>query len=108
MKATWYTSIISGVGFGIILQVFDPETGVETSIISLVFLAFMLVGVVGVSQIRDMFVSRGPFIFPPWGTWGTGIKVEKEDFTKFYLPAWGRMFLWFLSTVITVFVVKSV
>ena len=61
-----------------------------------IFFAVFIVGVIGVAQIRDIRAERkrrGLGIFD--------IMVDPDDFSCIYLPRFGRMLVWFISTVVT-------
>jgi hypothetical protein len=36
-----------------------------------------------------------------------GVMAEPEDFTRFYFPGWGRMFVFVAVTVATIFSLKA-
>lgn len=99
MKATWITSAVAGAILGAVIHFAERDDGkADMALIMPVFFITGIVGAVGVSQFREMHAERkrrglGPF----------GIMAEPSDFTRFYLPGWGRMLVWFISAVVTVF-----
>jgi hypothetical protein len=104
MRATWITSIVTGVGIGSCSRILDVSAGnIATAGFILFFLAAVFVGVIGITQMREIINRFPPLLFP----FSQGIVIpQKEDFAKFYLPTWGRMLACFLATAITVFTLK--
>lgn len=103
MKATWITSSLGGGVLVVVIHVFE-RNGDKASmpIVLPLFLAVAFVGIIGIGQIREMYAERkrrslGFF----------GIMAEREDFTRFYFPAWGRMFAWFAAVVVTSLSLKA-
>jgi hypothetical protein len=97
MRATWVTSLIAGMLFGYVARLVDTANlqGVYAVII---FYISVLFAVLGVPQIREIYAEqrrRG------------SVRVRKEDFPAFYLPAWGRMFVWFVACAISAFTIKA-
>jgi len=72
------------------------------ALVSPIFFAVVLIGVVGITQIRDMHAER-----KRRGLGFFGIMAGQEDFTRFYFPGWGRMFIWFVAVVVTIFSLKA-
>jgi hypothetical protein len=99
MRATWLTSLVTGVGFGI-LAVLGDRVGEQVHLILLaIFFVSTLFGVIGLPQLREAFAecrARGALTL-----------MRREDLHRFYLPVWGRMFMWFLSTAATGLIAKS-
>jgi|SRR5688572_19598097 len=103
MRATWITSTVSGVILGTVIHVSESQHGkADMAVVLPVLFAVALVGVAGVDQFREMRAERrkrGLGLF--------GIMAEPEDFSRFYFPAWGRMFLCFGATAAAIFSLKT-
>jgi len=102
MKATWATSLLTGIILGGVIYISELSGKADLVFVLPVFFASALLGVIGLGQIRSMHAERkkrGLGLF--------GIMASAEDFSRYYFPAWGRMFLWFLATVVTIFSLKA-
>jgi hypothetical protein len=102
MKATWATSLLTGLIFGGGIFISELSGKADMAFVLPVFLAGALFGVIGLGQIRSMHEERkkrGLGLF--------GIMASSEDFSRYYFPAWGRMGLWFLATVVTLFTLQA-
>lgn len=62
-----------------------------------IFFAEVIVGVIGVAQIRDMRTERKRRGFGFFD-----VMADPDDFLRIYFPRCGRMIVWFISTVVTV------
>lgn len=103
MKATWITSSLAGAIFGAVIYALE-RNGEKTDMafVSPLFFAVFLIGAIGIAQIREMYAERrkrnlGFF----------RIMTGREDFIRFYFPAWGRMFVWFAAVVVTLLSLKA-
>ncbi len=98
MRATWITSVAAGVVFGSVIHLTERHGDeVRMAIVLPIFFAVVIVGVIGVSQIRDMRTERkrrGHGFFD--------VMAEPDDFSRIHFPRCGRMIAWFISTVVTV------
>jgi hypothetical protein len=102
MKATWATSLLTGIISGGVIFISELSGKADMAFVLPVFFAGAFLGVIGLGQIRSMNAERkkrGLGVF--------GIMASPEDFSRYYFPAWGRMFLWFLATVVTLFTLKA-
>ena len=61
-------------------------------LIAPLFFALALFCVFGTTQIREVYAERNRRGIGPFGA-----MLAKGDFTRFYFPVWGRMFIWVLA-----------
>ena len=97
MRATWVTSLIAGILFGVVARLVDTAN-LEGGYAVILFFISALGAVIGIPQIREIHAEhrrRG------------SARARMEDFPAFYLPAWGRMIVWFVSCVISAFTTKA-
>jgi len=98
MRATWITSLVAGAVFGAIAAGVNRRTGAVADVILVAaLLVTVLIGVFGVPQIREILEER-----KKRGLGMFGVMIERSDFSRFYFPTWGRMFVWFCATVVGV------
>jgi hypothetical protein len=104
MRATWFTSMVAGFVFGAVAIASGPQYGaLGTTAVAITFLVSVFVGVFGVPQMREMREEgrrRGLGIF--------AVMAERSDFSRFYIPTWGRMFVWFCAAGAGGFVLKTI
>jgi len=64
-----------------------------------VFLVLFFLCVIGIEQLREAHRDRpiGSFLWTP---------TAAGSLSKFYLPCWGRMAVWFIATCIAAIVVR--
>ena len=97
MKATWITSAVAGMIFGAVVHALERDGGkADMALVAPLFLVVVFVGVIGVGQIRAMYAER-----KRRGLGFFGVMAESGDFTRYYFPAWGRMFACFAAVVAT-------
>ncbi len=102
LRATRITSLIAGIIFGTTLSLIETDTSTGTFLVFAMFLLFMVFAVIGIPQYREaqQEVKRR-------GLDRLGGLLEQEDFAAFYLPTWGRMFLYFCGTVAGALLTKA-
>ncbi len=94
MRATWITSLAAGVIFGVVAGIVVPRVDAFAFLVLLVvFLPTTFLGVFGVRQMKEMLEER-----KRRGLGFFGSLAEIEDLRRFYLPIWGRMLIWFITT----------
>jgi hypothetical protein len=98
MRATWFTSMIAGVLIGFATHATEAyHLGV--AILILTFALSMLIAVIGIPQLRDANAEmkrRGCIAL-----------MQKSDLSAFYLPAWGRMLICFMTSVASILLLKA-
>ncbi len=91
-RATYLTSILAGIGMGVLLRMSEREAW--TAVIPmLVFFIAVIFCVVGIPQFRETnseMRRRNQSIFHA--------PSQPSDFKKFYVPAWLRMLTFFACT----------
>jgi hypothetical protein len=103
MRATWYSSLLGGIGFGSLSAFANPRY--EFAWGPVLIVAFFLVtffGVIGFPQMRDLYREQKRH--------GAGVFVTQLQpgmLRTHLLPIWGRMVTWFISTCVTVFVLQN-
>jgi hypothetical protein len=103
VRATAITSLITGLGFGALVVYLDPASeSAEIAVILTVFFTSTAVGVIGIPQIREMHAER-----KRRGQGAFGVLARHSDFSTYYLPTWGRMFLWFIASGVGGYLVKT-
>ncbi len=100
-RATYLTSILAGIGIGVVLHISEREAW--TAVIPmLVFFIAVIFCVVGIPQFRETnseMRRRNQSIFHA--------PTQTGDFKKFYVPAWLRMLTFFACTAGTTFVLAA-
>lgn len=87
-RATWLTSVFAGATIGMAAE-FTEIRHLPSYWIAPVFFIGMFCCVMGIPQmmeLRALQKRRGSFSIP-----------AREEFTEHYFPAWGRMFIAFVS-----------
>ncbi|MDX2111375.1 MAG: hypothetical protein SFY80_14180 [Verrucomicrobiota bacterium] len=104
MRATWVTSAIAGAVFGSIPPaITSSESQLVQNALMVLLFASMIVGVIGIGQLREEHVERkrrGLGLF--------GVMVESGDFKRFLLPTWGRMLVWFISVSVVALIINCI
>ncbi len=102
MRATWYSSLVCGIGCGSLAAVANPsyEFPWEAVLIT-AFFPVMLFGVIGLPQVRDLYREQkrhgaGAFV----------TQLQPGMRRTHLLPTWGRMVTWFVSFCLTVFALQ--
>lgn len=80
----------------------EMKSELVTTLILVLFGVCAFVGVIGITQLREMYEERRRR-----GLGWFGVMIESQDFTRFYLPTWGRMFVWFIATAVAAFSTKA-
>lgn len=93
MRATWYTSILAGGIMGAVAHVLEGGA-LDGSIVLILFLIGAPVAVIGLPQLREAQLER-----KRRGSLGL---TQEGDLLKYYLPAWGRMFIFFGACILSV------
>jgi hypothetical protein len=94
MRASWITSLFAGALFA--TSIHFLEEGDHDLLIMLIFFGTAIVGGGGIGQMREMNAERKKRGLDAFEWMAT-----KDDFTRFYFPVWGRMLIWFFSTIAT-------
>jgi len=95
--------LFAGVLFGVVTGVVVPRVDAFAFLVLFgVFLPTTFVGVFGIGQMKEMLEER-----KRRGLGFFGVLAESEDFKRFYLPTWGRMFIWFLTTGVVALVTRG-
>ena len=103
MRATWYSSLLSGFGMGTLAALSNPNYEFPWGIVLLiVFFPAMIFGVMGWPQIREVHAQqrkrRADFFT---------MQLQPGDLRQYLLPTWGRMLVCFLSTAATAFILPG-
>lgn len=109
MRATWLTSLIAGIGFGVLCRIVDTaeETIVAEALtkqqafygLLVMFVLSTVFAVVGVTQIRELHAEHRRR--------GVRVMMDAADFTAYYFPTWGRMTVWFLAVASSSLLTKT-
>ncbi len=103
MRATWITSAVAGAIFGTVIHL--SERGgeqVSTAIILPLFFVLAVIGVIGITQVQEIRAER-----KKRGLGFFGFMAEPGDFSRFYFPGWGRIFVWFITVVGTILCIRA-
>lgn len=102
MRATWLTSLVSGVLFGLFcritenpmpfLEVVERET--LSWLVLVLFFLLLFTSVVGVVQIREL---RNHLNLPAF----FHIEDDADEWAALYQPLWGRLLVFFVSLICT-------
>ncbi len=98
IRATWYTSLLAGALFGVVARYIDTARldGIYGVVL---FILTVPVGVLGLPQLREMYGEKRK---------RDAVTLTREqDFKQYYLPSWGRMFLWFAAASATAFLARA-
>lgn len=97
MRATWFTSLVGGILFGMAVRVFEVVE-LDGGFMLALFAIIVPVAVAGIPQLREMREERRRR--------GTLTLMRDGDLFAYYLPIWGRMALWFIGSIIAVLTLR--
>ena len=97
-RATRVTALVAGFSTVISIELIQ-EMRLSTACIALPFYGFAITGVVGIPQMQELQAERKRR--------GSYLLLEPGDLKTYYVPVWGRMFLWFVGCVITGIIKKA-
>jgi hypothetical protein len=83
---------------GVAIQLSEHKV-IGGSIVLVIFMIVVPVGVIGIPQVREAREERRRR--------GSFTLTREGDLAKFYLPTWGRLFVWFASCSASVLLMKS-
>ena len=97
MRATWITSLIGGAFCGFFVRL--AEIGrIDGRLNIFCFFVVVIVFVIGIPQLCEVYRGAKGL---------RGLFDRRPDFKTFYVPTWSRMFIWFISTGVSVATTKA-